>query len=117
MRALPSVLVIAMAFPLAGCFSLTASKPIPDWAMSSYAGNEAQPRARTVRRTAARQIADDDSTVMPTTTGNAGMTTRTVIRPPAARPSGPTAYTPEWHAEEKAADERLRRQMNICTRC
>ena len=117
MRALPSVLVIAMTFPLAGCISLTASKPIPDWAMSSYAGNDAQPRARTVRRTAARQASTDAAVVMPTTTGNAGMATRTVIRPPAARPSDPTAYTPEWHAEEEAADDRLRRQMNICTRC
>jgi hypothetical protein len=106
-----------LAVPLAGCFSVIAPKPIPDWAMSAAAETE-YPRARTSRRAAARQVAIEstDSTAA-TTTGNAAMPTGTVRRPAASRPSGPTAYTPEWHAEEKAADERLRRRMNICVGC
>src|SRR5262245_46602454 len=112
MRVLPSVIVVALAVPLAGCFSVTAPKEIPGWAMSSQAEPE-QPRARTARRATPRNTEHAYSTEMPTNTGNVAMSMGAA---PPARPrrviateQGPTAFSAEWHAREDAADEKLRR--------
>jgi hypothetical protein len=116
------LLVLAVAMPLGGCFSVTAPKELPSWAMSSVEQGEPA-RRKVARRTSPQRVArDDDSDEVPTVTGNAAMPTngdrpavRTVTRPAAS--AGPTAFTPEWHARENAADEALRRRMNICRGC
>jgi hypothetical protein len=121
MRVLPSLFVLLITVPLAGCFSVTAPKEIPDWAMSSQAESE-QPRVRTTRRAAPPRIAEYPVTSdMPTNTGNVAMPTGDVPRTPPRRAvvteQTPTAFSPEWHALEQAADDKLRRQMNICNGC
>jgi len=54
-------------------------------------------------------------------TGNVAMSTereRMVAKPaPQSGRAGPTNFSPEWYAQEKAADEQLRRSMNICRGC
>ena len=124
------LLVLAIALPLGGCFSVTAPKDIPGGAMSPQGMEQgAAPRRKVARRprTEPAVAPEDEGTGnvdMPTQTGNAAMPTgpqRTVVRSPtrpAANPSpSPTAFSPEWHARENAADEALRRRMNICNGC
>jgi hypothetical protein len=133
MRGFKGLLVLAVALPLGGCFSVTAPKDVPGWAMSPQAveTGEAQrrkvSRRTTARAVAAREEAGADETPAHTgeiQTDNAAMPTgaprpavRTIARPAASAGAGPTAFTPEWHARENAADEALRRRMNICTGC
>jgi hypothetical protein len=119
------LLVLAIALPLGGCFSVTAPKEVPGWAMSPSAEQGEAPRRKVARRTTPRQaVAQEDtgSVELPIQTGNVAMPTgpqrsvvRTVARPAAG--AGPTAFSPEWHARENAADEALRRRMNICSGC
>lgn len=115
------MLVLAVALPLGGCFSVTAPKEIPGWAMSS--ADRAEPARRKVaRRTTPQRVAREEPAEPPTVTGNVAMpingerpAVRTIARP--ATSASPTAFTPEWHARENAADEALRRRMNICRGC
>jgi hypothetical protein len=129
MAGLRGLCVLALALPLGGCFSVTsviAPKEVPGWAMSPQAQYSEQPRVKVSRRAQRVVRRETDSADMPTITGNAAMPTnrvqpdRAIVRP-TARPSGatgsPTAFTPEWHAQENAADEQLRRRMNICNGC
>jgi len=122
MRAIPGLIVLALAAPLGGCFSLTAEKSVPAWAMAPQAQGVEQPRRVVNRASAQRRVAEEGtgSVVMPTNTGNVAMPVgdRAVERsaPQSAR-SSPTNFSPEWYAQEKAADEQLRRQMNICRGC
>jgi hypothetical protein len=127
MAGLRGFLVLAFALPLGGCFSVTAPKEVPGWAMSPQVQSSEAPRQRVARRAQRQQrvvAQDPDSLEMPTVTGNAAMPTngvpadRTVVRT-TARPSGssPTAFTPEWHAREDAAEAQLRRRMHICNGC
>jgi hypothetical protein len=124
MRALSGLFVVALAVPLAGCFSVTAPKEVPSWAMSSQAQPSEEPRAPVARRAPRQRVAQEqtDSVAMPIQTDNAAMPTNTV-RPRVrtlsqpTQGSGPTAYSAEWHAQEEAADAQLRRRMNICTGC
>jgi hypothetical protein len=51
------LIVIALSMLLAGCFSLTAPKPIPEWAMNPQAENVAEPQAKPRRSVAARRPA------------------------------------------------------------
>jgi hypothetical protein len=103
---------------LGGCFSLTAQKEVPEWAMAGQ-GQSAEPsRTRVSRASAPRRAAERTGSFE---TGNVAMSTeseRTVARPaaPAGR-AAPTNFSPEWYAQEKAADEQLRRSMNICRGC
>ena len=124
MRALSGLFVVALAVPLAGCFSVTAPKEVPGWAMSSQVQPNEESRAPTPRRAPRQRVAQErtDSVAMPIQTDNAAMPTstdrpraRTISQPTQA--SGPTAYSAEWHAQEEAADAQLRRRMNICTGC
>jgi hypothetical protein len=127
MAGLRGLFALALGLPLAGCFSVTAPKEVPAWAMSPQAQYSEQPRVKVSRRASqprlARQETDGDE--MPTITGNAAMPTngeravvRTTPRPAGTGTSGsPTAFSPEWHAREQAADEQLRRRMNICNGC
>ncbi len=109
MRPLFRLFVLALAAPLAGCTGVTASKEIPAWAMATGVshGETARPARRSARP---RAVAHDVAADAPLVTGS-------VRAQPRAVSSGPTAYTPEWFAQEQAADERLRRQMNICRGC
>jgi hypothetical protein len=126
MAGLRGLCVLALALPLGGCFSVTAPKEIPSWAMSPQGGYTEQPRVKVSRRPPQQRVVrqEADSDEVPTLTGNAAMPTngarldRTVVRP-TARPTGssPTAFSPEWHAQEDAAEAQLRRRMNICNRC
>jgi hypothetical protein len=123
--------VLALGLPLAGCFSVTAPKEVPGWAMSSQAQYSEQPRGKVSRRAPHQRVVrqETDSADMPTITGNAAMPTngvqpdraavRTVTRPTSsvAPTTSVTPFTPEWHAQEDAADAQLRRRMNICNGC
>jgi len=74
------------------------------------AGASSGERTKPIRRSARPHLVGHEAA--------AGGRTVTGSVPVAARPSGSlTAYTPEWFAREHAADERLRRQMNICRGC
>ena len=120
MRAIGGLVVLALAAPLGGCFSLTAEKTVPEWAMAGQEQSIEQRRTR-VSRVAPRRVTEErtGTLVMPTNTGNVAMSTEpAVTRPgqPAARAT-PTNFSPEWYAQEKAADEQLRRSMNICRGC
>jgi hypothetical protein len=122
MRAIGGLVVLALAAPLGGCFSLTAEKTVPEWAMAGQEQSIEQRRTR-VSRAAQRRVPEErtGTLLMPTNTGNVAMSTeseRAVTRPtqPAARAT-PTNFSPEWYAQEKAADEQLRRSMNICRGC
>src|SRR5258708_1810320 len=126
------LVVLALTMPLAGCFSLTAPKTIPEWAMSPQA-EAAEPRAKPSRNVAVRrpavQVVESTGTISdaPTNMRPAGLgpaVVRAVVRakptalqPPAfaAQSSEPTAFSPEWQAREDARDGTLRRSMgNIC---
>jgi hypothetical protein len=100
--------VLALAAPLAGCYGVTTPKEVPPWAMAGHAGyrEPAKPMRRVARPRALAQDVPAD----------AALVTGSVRAQPRAS-SGPIAYTPEWFAQEHAADERLRRQMNICRGC
>ena len=122
MRAIGGLVVLALAAPLGGCFSLTAEKTVPEWAMAGQEQSIEQRRTR-VSRAAQRRVPEErtGTLLMPTNTGNVAMSTeseRAVTRSsqPAARAT-PTNFSPEWYAQEKAADEQLRRSMNICRGC
>jgi hypothetical protein len=109
MRSLFRLSVLVLAAPLAGCYGLTAPKEVPPWAMATGVGHAE--RATPVRRAArpqviTRQSAADGPAVV---TGS--------VPTPSYASNAPTAYTPEWFAQEHAADERLRQQMNICRGC
>ena len=119
MRAIGGLVILALAGPLGGCFSLTAQKTVPEWAMAGQRESIEQPRARVNRAPAQRRVAEERTGSFET--GNVAMSTereRTIARPaePAAR-AAPTNFSPEWYAQEKAADEQLRRSMNICRGC
>lgn len=122
--------LLLLALPLAGCYSVTGSKEIPGWAMSSGAEPDGTPR-RAARRASAPQPDVEDSAaeterLIPSdattiNTGNASLpsggrklvvraqTHRMGAEKPAARAAVP--------ADESAADEQLRRQMTICRGC
>jgi hypothetical protein len=122
MRAIGGLVILALAAPLAGCFSLTAQKEVPEWAMAGQGQSAEQSRTRVSRAPAQRRVVErSGSFEMPTNTGNVAMTTepeRAAAKPaqPAGR-SSPTNFSPEWYAQEKAADDQLRRSMNICRGC
>jgi hypothetical protein len=112
--------ILALTVPLAGCFGVTAPKPLPDWAMASQVQSEEEPRR--ARRTApARRTAETGSVTMPTVTHPAGLSAAAPApqpaRPVAREAATPTAFTPEWQAQENALDDRLRRRMIICNGC
>jgi hypothetical protein len=128
------VVLLALSVPLAGCFSLTAEKPIPEWAMQPHAV-VAEPgavpqRSAAVRRhhapktVAARPRIDLTASIdtMPTNVQPAGLNHAVVRRRPTAlgtgNPTDMTAFSPEWHAREDARDADLKRSMNnICRGC
>src|SRR5258708_5649554 len=101
------LIALALSVPLAGCFSLTAPKPIPEWAMqpqTSAVEPAARPqRAAAVRRRAPvveRQVADQTGSVVgaPTYVQPAGLN-HAVVRnkPTALTTSDVTAFSAEWH--------------------
>lgn len=109
MRVIAIVAVAVLGVPLAGCISLVASKPVPDWAMNPQAqADEAPQSAR--KASAARRTTGVRRTSEQTASVTGAIPTNT-------QPAGLTPFTPEWQAQETAADARLRRQMNICNGC
>jgi hypothetical protein len=127
-RALP---VLLLVLPLAGCYSLSAPKDVPGWAMSSGAETDAMPR-RTVRRVAAPRPSEEDRAaemerLIPsdTTSINTGPASapangrRLAVRtqPHRMGPEKPAAARPGVSLDDTAADEQLRRQMTICRGC
>jgi len=117
MHAIRGLVVLALAVPLCGCFSLTAQKEVPEWAMAGQSAE--QPRTRVSRAPAQRRVAEERTGSFET--GNVAMSTereRMVAKPaPQSGRASPTNFSPEWYAQEKAADEQLRRSMNICRGC
>ena len=119
---------LALCVPLGGCFSLTGPKPLPEWAMNpqqqeAIATPEKPRRAVAQRRPPQVDVADSTGTVVgtPTNVRPAGLAKRVTRTAPAsapvAEPADVTAFSPEWQARENAADEKLRRSMNICRGC
>ena len=111
----------ALCLSLAGCFSLTGPKPIPEWAMGPEAASvdEPQPKARrkpvAYRVPAVRTTVDIGTVVtQPAGLSRAALRAQTVVQ---ADPADPPPYTAEWQAREDAADDRLLRSMNICRGC
>src|SRR3954471_19182021 len=51
-------LLLALSLPLAGCFSVTGPKPVPEWAMNPQ-GGEAYAEPQPQRRSAVRQRAPE----------------------------------------------------------
>jgi len=50
------LVLLALSLPLAGCYSVTGPKPIPEWAMNPQGGDAyVEPQAQPQRRTVARQ--------------------------------------------------------------
>ena len=125
MPGLRGLLVLGLGLPLAGCFSVTAPKEVPGWAMSHQVQPGEQPRTKMSRRRAPPQQRDVTGDVtasmgMPTIIGNAAMPTNPDRAVPATspRPGNLTAFTPEWQAQQDAADARLHHSMkNICRGC
>jgi hypothetical protein len=128
LRALP---ILLLALPLAGCYSVTASKEVPAWAMSSGAESDATPR-RAVRRASApqadvedraaemEQLIPSDTTTI--NTGNASLPSgakKLVVRAQPHRMGAekPAAVRSDARVEDSAADEQLRRRMTICRGC
>jgi hypothetical protein len=122
------LMALVLCVPLAGCFSLTGPKPLPEWAMSSHQQEEVSATPAKPRRAVAQpslpqvHVADSSGAVVgvPTNVRPAGLAkrvTRTPASAPAAQPADVTAFSPEWQARENAADEKLRRSMNICRGC
>ena len=118
-------IALALCVPLAGCFSLTGPKPLPEWAMTSQQdeaiATPAKPRRAVVQRQPREvDVADRSGAVeIPTNEQPAGLAkdgTRPA-RASAAPPREITAFSAEWKAREDAADEKLRRTMNICRGC
>lgn len=103
-----TIIIIVLAAPLGGCFGLVgAPKPIPEWAMAIPVEVRKEARRDEKRRAQARYPVEHTGSV-PVSLGLTG-----------ARPLLPTpiAFSPEWQAQQDAADEKLRRSMNICTGC
>jgi hypothetical protein len=123
------LVALALCVPLAGCFSLTGPKPLPEWAISPQADNLTEPKAerkavsRAARRStrAARSAERTDSiSDAPTLTQPAALPRRPDAgqsRTSAPDFPAPIAFSPEWQAREDAADARLRRSMSICRGC
>jgi hypothetical protein len=130
LRALP---ILLLALPLAGCYSVTASKEIPAWAMSSGAESDTTQRRAVRRASAPRPPAEDTdvaaerlipSDVTTINTGNASLSSggrQLVVRSqphrmgaekPAATQSG---IRDVWASDP--ADDELRRRMTICRGC
>lgn len=116
---------LALCLPLAGCFSLTGPKSVPEWAMNPQrqeaVATPAKPRRVVVQREPREvDVADRSGAVeIPTNEQPAGLAkdgTRPA-RASAAQPREVTAFSAEWKAREDAADEKLRRSMNICRGC
>lgn len=116
---------LALCVPLAGCFSLTAPKTIPDWAMSPQAANpdepQAKPRRVAVRRNVERvavRPAERNLSGEPTNARSAGLSSeRRGEAASATQGTGTKPYSAEWQAREDALDDKLRRRMNICNGC
>jgi hypothetical protein len=127
-RGLP---VLLLALPLAGCFSLSAPKDVPGWAMSSGTESDGMPR-RAVRRASAPQPSEEDraaemerlipSDTTTINTGNASAPSggrKRIVRAQPHRMGAekPAAARAEVPAQDSDADEQLRRRMTICRGC
>ena len=116
------VVALALCLPLAGCFSLTGPKALPEWAMHPQPQAAGEARAAPNSRSARREPREPSRTVadradrVPTIVRPAGLKDGSE-RGRAEQPSDVTAYSPEWQAREDAADARLRRSMGICRGC
>jgi hypothetical protein len=126
--------VLALCLPLAGCFSVIAPKPVPEWAMVSSAetADEAPVRPRRTARvkrpaeaapyeTAAAPTGGTTdavpSNMQPTALGHSVVRSKpTALAPAPARDV--TAFSAEWRAREDARDANLLRSMgNVCRGC
>ena len=119
------VVALALCVPLGGCFSLSGPKTLPEWAMNPQLQEASAPQAKPRRAVAHREpqpvdVADRTGTVgVPTNERPAGLAKGGAqpARASEAQPREVTAFSAEWKAREDAADEKLRRSMNICRGC
>ncbi|HMK78352.1 MAG TPA: hypothetical protein VK438_01820 [Xanthobacteraceae bacterium] len=139
-----TVLLLALTLPLAGCFSVTAPKPVPEWAMNPQpdGAQGASPQRSAAMLQRARPAAPDSAEpapapglaavstsgqmsdaqptgVRPTTTPPTAAKKVVVRRKPTALPketaaAAPTVAEPDWHAR----DGEVARTLNsICRGC
>ena len=135
------LLLLALSLPLAGCFSVTGPKPVPEWAMNPQGSDayvEPEPQRRAAVRQRAPQVAREadapasglaaatpnnrmtDVTpngVQPSNTQSAGLAKAVVRRKPTALPKdGELSKTPE--PDLRAPDAGVSRTINsICRGC
>ena len=56
------LLLLALALPLAGCFSVTGPKPVPEWAMNPQGGDAyAEPQRRAAVRQRTPEVAGEQA--------------------------------------------------------
>jgi len=88
-----TLLLLALSLPLAGCFSVTAPKPVPEWAMnrqSAAAQGDAQPQRSAAVRQRVRPATPDETTQLPPAEGYAAASSgarMTDAAPNGARPT------------------------------
>ena len=119
------LVAFALCVPLGGCFSMTGPKALPEWAMNPQQQEASAPQAKPRRAIVQREpreveVADRTGAVgVPTNERPAGLAKDGArpARASAAQPRDVTAFSAEWQAREDAADEKLRRSMNICRGC
>lgn len=114
MGALRVVFVVALGLPLAGCFSVTGPKPLPEWAMSHNAQVEQPQRQRTARRAPSHRYQVTGELTARQAAARSGVTGSVPAR---ASNDDIKSFGPEWQAREDARDDRLRRSMSICRGC
>ena len=120
-------IALALCVPLAGCFSLTGPKSVPEWAMNPQQQVVSETRVKPRRAVVQHQpievevdVADRSGAVgVPTNEQPVGLAKDGArpTRASVAQPREVTAFSAEWKAREDAADEKLRRSMNICRGC
>jgi hypothetical protein len=122
------LLVLAVGLPLAGCFSVTGPKPLPEWAMSPQDGDayvEPQPRRKAAARQRAPEVAREQAApadnrttdaARPSNTQSAGLTRAVVRRKPTAlqEANDPIPTAPELRAHDVDADRVVN---SICRGC
>ena len=135
------LLLLALSLPLAGCYSVTGPKPLPEWAMSPQGGDayaEPQPQRKAAARQRAPGVAREatapadgfaaattDNRMTDATLNALGASntqsaapTRTVVRrKPTALPKDREASKsgePDWHADDAGVARALN---SICRGC
>jgi hypothetical protein len=117
MRPAPSVMVLLLAAPLAGCLSWPSAQPVAQIDAGRFA------QADPTRPPSSRPIPpkpQPDGTLTVTSSRRASARAQTLTDGVPADVTGavaPVHLSPEWWARENALEEKLRQKMIICRGC